>query len=150
MNLILQRTSHATDCTQGTLQLPAGSVLHTLELPWIPNPGAPGGEPNVSCVPAGTYQLERHNTLKHPKSFALVNPELGVIHEPDPDYPQARVACLIHVANRVRDLEGCIGVGLECTTGCIMKSRSALTQLQAQLPWENGHTLEIRDPPPAA
>ena len=147
MNLILQRTSSTPECTQGTLTLPSATELHTLELPWKPNPDAPGGEPDISCVPAGIYELETHDTVKHPKTWALVNPALGVIHEPAAAYPNARTACLIHVANTVSDLEGCIGVGTDAQPCYISNSRVAFQALQSQIPWEDGHTLEIRDAP---
>lgn len=145
MNLRLQRTSSNANCTQGSLVLPDGTVLHTLELPWLAAAASPGGRPDVSCVPPGVYQLKRHDTVKHPKSFALVNPELGVIHEPDPAYPYARTACLIHVANRTRDLEGCIGIGEGCGDCLLFDSRLGLRKFQDQVPWMEGHFLEIRD-----
>lgn len=144
MNLTLVRVSQNRECTQGTLLLPRGEILHTLELPWIPAV-TPGGMHDHSCVPLGTYQLAPHNTPKHPQSFALVNPELGVIHEPDPQYPAARVACLIHVANYPVELLGCIGVGLSCGVGMLNASRAALAEFKDQVPWETGHTLEIVD-----
>jgi hypothetical protein len=87
--------------------------------------------------------LVLHDTPKHPKSFALVNPNLGVIHEPDITYPHARVACLIHRANYLRDLEGCIGVGMAATDCMLSASRLAFDHFNAQVPWVEGHTLEI-------
>lgn len=143
MNLTLVRVSQSAESTQGTLMLPLGNtLLHTLELPWIPAQ-TPGGVHDKSCVPLGTYDLALHNTPKHPRSFALVNPSLGVIHEPDPKYPHARVACLLHVANTPAELLGCIGIGLHCGKDCLYESRSAYVDLQEQLPWEAGHTLAI-------
>lgn len=141
MNLTLQRTSENALCTQGKLTADA-LTLYTLELPWVPD-AYPGGTPNESCVPAGVYQLVLHDTPAHPKSFALVNPALGVIHEPDPMYPNARVACLIHVANYVSDLQGCIGVGLMAGECMVNMSRAAYIQFQDVVPWVPGHTLEI-------
>lgn len=148
MNLLLQRAAQTEVCSTGNLVLPTNGVqLRTLELPWIPDPAFKAGKPDVSCVPPGMYDLVLHDTLKHPKSFALVNPDLGVIHEPDPSYPTARFACLIHVANEVQDLEGCIGIGLTSTGPCsIGASRTALEIFQRQVPWVLGHTLEIREP----
>lgn len=142
MNLTLVRVSQSAQSTQGTIMLPFGTLLHTLELPWIPA-ATPGGVHDRSCVPLGVYELALHDTPKHPRSFALVNPALGVIHEPDPKYPNARVACLLHVANRPDELLGCIGIGLRCGNDCLFESRSAYVDLQEQLPWEAGHTLGI-------
>lgn len=142
MNLTLQRTAQSNECTQGILSLP-GSVLYTLELPWIDDPDFPGGEPDRSCVPTGVYALALHDTEKHPKTFALVNEDLGVIHEPDASRPNARVACLIHVANFPNELEGCIGVGTATGTCTVRSSRMALEEFKEAVPWEAGHTLTI-------
>lgn len=142
MELILQRTAHSVECTQGMLSLP-GSVLYTLELPWIEDADHPGGVPNHSCVPAGIYALVLHDTAKHPKTFALVNEALGVIHESDASQPNARVACLIHIANFPNELEGCIGVGTAAGTCVVRSSRMALDEFKAAVPWEAGHTLTI-------
>ena len=146
MNLTLQRTSHSAQCTEGTISLP-NAVLYSLELPWISEEGFPGGWPDRSCVPAGEYALALHNTQKHPKTFALVNRDLGVIHEPDASFPNARVACLIHVANTVEDLEGCIGIGVSHGACYVSSSGIAFSYLRTALPWVTGHTLNIIDPP---
>jgi hypothetical protein len=143
VNLTLQRTSENATCTQGVLTADA-LTLYTLELPWVPD-AYPGGTPNESCVPAGVYQLVLHDTPKHPQSFALVNPDLGVIHEPDPAYPNARVACLIHIANVTAELEGCIGVGLSAVGCTLYSSAEAYAQFQAAVPWVTGHTLTINN-----
>lgn len=144
MNLILNRTSCTPAGTQGTLTLPNGITLQTLELPWIPDPLFPGGMQDESCVPPGVYQLALHDTQRHPRTWALVNPALGVIHEPDATFPHARVACLIHVANYVSQLEGCIGVGMSAGQCVVSDSAMAFAHLLAQVPWTPGHTLDIR------
>lgn len=144
MNIVLHRTAQSSECTEGVISLP-NAVLHSLELPWVPEAGYPGGWPDRSCVPAGIYALALHDTPKHPKSFALVNRALGVIHEPDPTFQNARTACLIHVANTVHDLEGCIGVGITRTACAVWSSAVALTYFRQALPWIAGHTLTIID-----
>lgn len=140
------------DCTLGLL-MAADLVLSVLERPWIPSSTCKGGTKHLSCVPLGTYTLEVHDTPKHPRTFALVNFDLDVVHQegddndPDPD----RVACLIHPANFVSQLEGCIAPGLrhakapEGTVGgyMVVNSRDAFARLMARIPWENGHTLRI-------
>jgi hypothetical protein len=146
MNLTLQRTAQSDACTEGMILLPS-TVLYSLELPWVPQDGYPGGWPDRSCVPAGFYELALHDTPKHPKTFALVNRSLGVIHEPDSTFPNARVACLIHVANTVGDLEGCIGVGISHGPCYVSSSGIAFSYLRQALPWVEGHTLTINDPP---
>jgi hypothetical protein len=143
MNLTLQRLRDDGTSTMGRLALPSGLTLQTLELTWKPDPQYPGGQHDVSCVPAGIYDLVLHDTPTHPQTFALVNEQLGVIHEPDESFPNARVACLIHVANWPSQLEGCIGLGLSASADCIIESAAALHNFKAQVPWEPGNTLEI-------
>src|SRR5580693_3187092 len=91
LQITLQRTLENEVCTQGILTADS-LTLYTLELPWAPEEGYPGGMPDKSCVPAGVYELVLHDTPAHPKAFALVNSDLGVIHEPDPMFPNARTA----------------------------------------------------------
>jgi hypothetical protein len=146
VNSALQRLSENAVCTQGILQIP-GLTLKTLELPWVPENGFPGGTPDKSCVPAGLYQLVLHDTEMHPRSFALVNPDLGVIHEPDPAFPNARTACLIHIANYPDELEGCIGLGITSGDCFVSNSASADSQFRRAVPWVAGHTLDILPPP---
>ena len=145
MNVTLQRTFQSDECTQGMVLLDT-CVLYSLELPWVPEAGFPGGHPDRSCVPAGMYELALHDTARHPKTFALVNRSLGVIAEPDPAFPNARTACLIHVANYPGDLEGCIGLGMTEQQCFIGESALAMGYFQAQVPWVPGNTLTITDP----
>ena len=63
-------------------------------------------------------------------------------------FANARVACLIHVfANYPEDLEGCIGLGLSQQYCFIGASAAALSQFKEVVPWIDGHTLTILDPP---
>jgi len=144
MILPLRRSTVFDNCTRGMLQLPDAQFLYTLELKWIPDPlGGAGGAHLISCVPAGTYELVLHDSVRHPRSFALVNPALGVLHEPDQRYPEARIACLLHVANTLQDLEGCIGLGMSAKGCSLASSKAALRAFNAQVPWIEGHTLVI-------
>lgn len=131
------------DCTLGSLVL-GEHQWQTIERPWIPVEGSPAGHPGTSSVPLGTYRLVRHNTPKHPKTFALVNPELGVVHDPAPGM---RSDILIHSANFAYQLEGCIAVGKGrrfIGQWQLTESRIALGELLALLPWENDqHELVI-------
>jgi hypothetical protein len=145
MNITLQRTLKTSQCTEGKLSLDS-TVLYSMELPWVPEEGFPGGRPDKSCVPAGEYQLELHDTPKHPKTFALVNPSLGVIHEYNSMFPNYRTACLIHVANYPDELEGCIGLGKSQQYCFIGESNAAIAEFKEAIPWTEGHTLTIIDP----
>lgn len=140
--LTLRRDLDDGTCTMGTLTL-EGFTCQTIERPWIG--GALGGVPGRSCVPAGTYSLEKHNSEAHAFTWALVNESLGVSHYPVAGIPRA--ACLIHPANFAYELRGCIAPGLtrfrNATGWQVVSSRSAFGQLKDLLPWEDGHSLEI-------
>ena len=121
-----------------------------MERPWIPDPaGGLGGTADISCVPCGTYQLVLHDTVDHPKTFALVNPELGVYHEPRDIPPMVigRSTCLIHAFNWVWQSLGCTGVGMGCQqnnlTWMLTNSREALAEFLGAVPWVEGHTISI-------
>ena len=147
MLLQLIRDVATQSYTYGRLTL-GGLVLQTLELPWRPQPGQVCGRPDRSCVPAGTYSLALHDSHRHPRTWALVNPALGIYHEPA-DVPRdcfARVACLLHVANFVDQLEGCVGLGNARETAqppAVWQSGAAMRALQGALPWTGGHELVI-------
>lgn len=146
MLLALTRDLKNAQCSQGTLA--AGALLlQTIELPWLPDPIGRGGEKGRSCVPDGTYALVKHNTEAHPRSFALVNPALDVYHEPG-DVPAdraayARIAILLHVANFPHELQGCIGLGMQRGSSCVIHSAAAVERFNLVVPWMTGHMLRI-------
>lgn len=141
--MILIRHAYLTDCTLGWLVL-SGLRLATLERPWIPSAVHRGGMPQVSCIPDGTYRLVAHEGPRFRNVWALVNPTLDVHQFPS---GPGRSAILIHSANRVQDLAGCIAVGLEHGRmdgqHAVMRSASALSQLHAELGSRLPH-IEIR------
>jgi len=150
MNLLLSRDYSGRDCSLGTFT--AGALtLEALERPWVEFSPYPCGHPEISCVPAGTYALVPHDTLKFPRHFALVNESLGVYHEAVPSGKVGRTACLIHAANEVSQLEGCIAVGREReyvgNQWMVLDSRAAYEALMAVVPWMPGHTLSIEYAP---
>lgn len=100
-------------CTLGILTV--GSLqLETLERTWVHSDLNVCGAKGVSCIPAGTYRLERHDSEAHPSTWALVNHELGVYHW-DADIPPTcalgRTVVLIHPANYPEELRACIAPG---------------------------------------
>lgn len=114
MNLV--RDTHTTEETLGKLAF-GDAVADTIEQP------DNGDQPGHSCIPWGRYQLVEHVSARlHEddgvtplRTWALVNPDLGVTHSPDDplwntDYPH-RSECLIHPANYASQLEGCIAPG---------------------------------------
>lgn len=151
MRLTLRRNYRSAECTMGELSFttPAESYLaQTMERPWIPTPLSRGGRKGESCVPAGVYRLERHSSEAHPDTWALVNPELDVLHYEDPMRPNVRALVLIHVGNYCRESRGCILPGYgraidDQGIRMVTQSRRAMVDLKRLLPYDDGHTLEI-------
>jgi hypothetical protein len=130
------------DGTTGHFEL--SPIIYTLERPWVEAaymslaPGyVPCGARGVSCIPAGIYQLEAHDTDAHPSTFALINHNLWVYHF-EADVPPdrkgyARTAVLIHPANYVEELRGCIAPGLHHSGVIVSDSRAAFAMLRPYL-----------------
>jgi Family of unknown function (DUF5675) len=152
MKILLRRDYHADTCTLGVLSFSTPSedfVCQTMERPWIAMPGSKGGLSGKSCVPPGIYKLEPHNSEAHPNTWALVNPDLDVIHYEDPLKPYARALVLIHVANYARELRGCIAPGYSRAvdsegTHMVTQSKRAMIDIKRLLPWDGSNTLEIK------
>lgn len=149
MYLTLVRDLATESYSMGLLKLSDTLTLQTLELPWIADATGKGGREQVSCVPVGVYELIQHDSPKHPKSFALLNPLLDVYPEPS-DVPAAkslyaRSTILLHVANFTDELKGCIALGNERRNGYLAYSAAAMAQFNALVPWAPGHSLEIID-----
>ena len=120
--IVLQRIRSYTDATLGILTF-GTRELFTLERPWKQN------EARVSCIPPGHYELERHHTRRFPDHFALLGGTVS--HWPSADHP--RSAILMHSANRVTQLQGCIAPGWKANFGehpvRVEQSRTALSVL---------------------
>lgn len=152
MNLTLVRHAYLPSATLGYLHCGSLTVA-TLEEPWIDNRLGPGGQPREpmrqeSCVPDGKYDLQPHNTEKHPNVWALVNPTLGVWHYSVPaGLIYGRAAILIHSGNTTRDIAGCVLVGLRHgrldNLDAVLDSRVALEQLRGRLGTQ-AHSILIR------
>lgn len=155
MKLTLTRTYRGADCTMGTMTLTdmdgkSLTAVESMERPWIPDPQYVGGRKGVSCVPAGIYRLECHNSEAHPRTWALVNPLLGVVHWPTEAEEGQRTVVLVHAANYASELRGCIAPGLKSYVDAVRgarmvtNSRAAMKLLQTLMPWTEDHELEIR------
>lgn len=145
MQLILIRDMYLSSCTLGTLQVPGTlGVFQTMERTWVASDVCRGGLSGVSCIPEGTYKLVRHDSPKHPMTWALVNDELDVCHNPTPG---KRSDVLIHPANYAHELEGCIapGTGRMLTNNewMVLSSRAAFLAIKAALPYTDDHTIVI-------
>jgi hypothetical protein len=67
----------------------------TVEKPWA------GNLPYISCIPEGLYPVSRR--MFYRKNYMAYEIE---------DVP-SRTVILLHIANRARDVMGCVGVGAE-------------------------------------
>lgn len=137
--LKLFRDSQSSTATTGFFDT-APHRIFTLERPWVPNHPAPCGRKGVSCIPPGRYRLVPHNSEAHPHTVALVNPDLWVYHF-DEDVPShqrglARTVVLIHPANFVSELRGCIAPGWSRQGSTVSESRRAFAQLALDWPAE--------------
>lgn len=148
MNLTLTRTFQDATRTLGELTV-SGEIFATIERPWIDGPNGPGGKPRESCVPKGIYKLIPHHSANFPNTYALINKALGVYYQPG-EMPAGqtwgRSAILMHVANRVRDVIGCIGVGKEQGEiggePAVLRSTQAMKEMDKILN-RSSHTLVI-------
>ena len=98
MILLLTRTERPPDGTFGLLAPvdlgPSPVTLHTLEDDWLDN------APRVSCIPAGSYTLQR--SWYHKGGYETFE----ITGVPN------RSRILIHKGNTEEDLEGCVAVGM--------------------------------------
>ena len=91
MNIIIERTYHPQG-TNGTVYIEgqATPLCYSIELPWQNN------EPQISCIPEGTYPVEKRYSQKFKWHLHLK------------DVP-GRALILIHPANKaLKELRGCI------------------------------------------
>lgn len=100
--LILQREESEDDGTYGTLRLPDGTVLNTLELPWRNN------ENRISCIPPGVYPCKKRPSKTFGEAYEVMQ-------------VPGRSAILIHAGNSAgsadkgmkADSQGCILLGMD-------------------------------------
>lgn len=122
--LVLDRVYYAG----GTLGRISELGIWILELPWRNN------EAYVSCVPTGIYLVNPDEEGKY-----TGHPELKNVY--------GRTENVIHVANRVTELEGCLAPGLtaridEHEVPSVQYSAKAFARVKAlEMPFE----LHIRD-----
>ena len=115
MTVTIQRTSQDFTGTHGSMYEGIKFLCYTEELPWL------GNQPDISCIPEGTYYCSRHNSPSHPNTWQ-VN-----------DVP-GRSNVLIHTGNTVKDTEGCILVGMIKSPSGVLESVAALALLNSILP----------------
>lgn len=135
--LRINRTRDNGTQTRGHLVVLRGGLVQfaclTLELPWRDN------KRRVSCIPAGTYRAVRHISPKFGQSLHIL------------DVP-GRSEILIHPANYVHQLLGCIAVGQDARDlngdgqEDITNSRATMAKLLNALGDDNEVTIIINAP----
>jgi len=100
--IILERFAYTPLGTFGKFRF-GEFEAYTVEQPWNDN------KRFHSCIPEGNYSLEWFNSSKHGKTLALKGQ--GVTLAANNSDPNNRYAILIHPANTMNDIEGCIGLG---------------------------------------
>lgn len=122
MRITLRRISQSHFGTFGVLlDEDDESMCFTCEEPWK------GNAPQVSCIPAGTYECVPHDTERFPDVWEVT----GV---------PGRSAILIHSGNTIKDTHGCILVGTsflrnpDYSIYGVAESRKALNRLRDMLP----------------
>ncbi|PHS22020.1 MAG: hypothetical protein COA84_14150 [Robiginitomaculum sp.] len=101
MNFKLTTKTLAGIGTFGHLYYKGNCIAVSVECDWVNN------EKNISCIPAGIYDLCWHSSTKFGLVLALHNPNLGVTVTG----PSHRTHCYIHSANYASQLRGCIALG---------------------------------------
>ena len=139
MRLVLERYAYMKDRTMGVLYV-GKEILYTVERPWLPSPDSLGGVGFQSCVPDGLYALVPFNSPKHPDCFALSCPELDVHVD---QHPTGRYAILIHSANHVDQVVGCIAPGLSTDDESVWHSRAAMDRIRQALD-NTDHWIDIK------
>lgn len=141
--MILERYCYSSDWTCGRLTF-GDVVLYTLERPW--RPGLPGGMPFVSCIPDGSYSLLRHARPNGDRVLALRNPGCGVWYS-KANVPDSggRYLILLHAANRVDEVQGCIAPGLNIIINdnrpMVTSSRAAMRKIMDH--FERGENINL-------
>ena len=133
--LTLDRYCYSDTVTEGKLWLDDETYLCTLERPW--KAGMPGGMPFESCVPDGTYELVDHVRPDGSHVFALRNPDLDVYYTAEERGERSgRYLILIHAANFVEQIAGCIAPGMSRTIHdnrpMVRSSREAMRALMSE------------------
>ncbi|ENC6709564.1 hypothetical protein ABKY54_004170 [Vibrio harveyi] len=119
--------------TFGTLFDGERVICRTVEQPWNNN------KKSASCIPAGIYQVNRHQSPHFGDCFSISNPDVGVTVAG----PSLRTHCLIHPANYPSDVKGCIGPGASFMPNKwgVSSSRKTLDMLKTKYP--KGFEMEV-------
>ncbi len=104
--LVLERQEFSKDWIIGSFYYDGEFICYSLERPYLDN------APNISCVPEGEYELKYHRYKGKLDTFALIGETVS--HFPS---DKQRNLILIHPANKVHELQGCIATGTTKLSG---------------------------------
>jgi len=102
----------------GSIYVDGDFICYSLERPWLDNAA------NISCIPEGIYDLQYHKYKGRLDTYALIGKTVS--HYPS---EKARNLILIHPANRVEELQGCIATGTDKKDGDMVMSIKAHKKL---------------------
>lgn len=148
MELVLVRLAYLPTATLGLLHVGADQ-FETIERPWIPDPDGPGGEAQKSCIPDGRYTFKPWTSPKFGPVFIFSSPELGVYETEKPAGAKyGRTHVLLHPANEVRELLGCVAPGMRAGIAegkhWVFDSRRAFARISELLGRTAEHSVTIR------
>jgi hypothetical protein len=128
--VLLLRNAYFPDRTLGRLRV-GDREFHTLERPWIESNFHKGGRNWESCIPDGEYLVKEYESEKRGQVWRLTNPDLDVFgNEPGMSNKAGRWDILIHAGNYVKDVVGCVAIGLTSDENHVWKSRAAIEELR--------------------
>ena len=132
--LVLERQEFSRDWIIGSFYYDGEFICYSLERPWLNN------KPFESCVPEGEYELKYHRYKGRLDTFALIGETVS--HFPS---DKQRNLILIHPANQVHELQGCIATGTTKLSGegRIVKSLDAHKKLMNVILTKNINNLSI-------
>lgn len=109
---------------------------YTVERPWLDN------QPRVSCIPQGCYRLRQR-----PSGVVTRSTGGQYTHGWEVCDVPGRTYILVHPANTIDDVEGCIGpgsdLGVVAGKWAVLNSRQAFDALMTQLSARTDWTIEI-------
>lgn len=130
VDILLSRIANTREGMFGVLSWYGRPFAVSLEDEWKYN------QPNVSCIPAGTYKCNRVKSPKFGDTFEVM-------------YVQGRSHILFHKGNTEDDTEGCILVGEQFGTlfdkTAILSSSAGFKEFKQLTADVDGFSLAIRD-----
>jgi len=122
--------------TFGTIELPSGRKLYTVEPPWVRN------KQSVSCIPEGVYKLRmRDSGVVSRSSGGEFKSGWEITEVPN------RTFIMLHPGNWPDNFEGCIGFGLKYgmlgDKLAVFNSRDAFRMMMSEFPKDECHEVHI-------